>query len=186
MITYKRITKENQEELTTELLEQIYKIDTLSNQDLSFETYFHGLKLNIKEKCRVYLIQNNKKLLGGAIINGTTNNTCELNEIFVDPNLKKQGIGTKLLFHIIADIRANTNYESINLVSLNGTNEILDKLIGKRKIENNKIRDYKTKKFKYTIEINKKYTTKINIIKQPKLFNTRLLKKAVPSRPKVR
>jgi len=162
MITYKKITYKNKNELTDELIEKIYNIDTLTNNQERLNNYAEELRNEVSFGKIIYLINNNEKVLGTAMC-APIKSRLILNFIFVDPTILKQGIGTKLLFHVVADIRVNTNYKNIYLSPLAGTREILNKLDGTRKMKTNKAREYKTTKFKYSVDRYNLVPYRINI-----------------------
>jgi len=173
MITYKKINSKNQELLTPELIKSIYDIDTLIRpstksskryiQKFSYDKYSNNLKEHVMPGGSIYLIHTENKLLGAVIGKEINDRIFTINFMFIRPDQQKQGIGTKLLFHVVADISANTKYESIEINPLNGTKEILDKITGKREMKNNKTRKYKTTKFIYSAEGIHDIPIKINI-----------------------
>ncbi len=170
MITYKKISLGNRNELTEKVLEEMYLADTLISPSFeSFEKYAKYIQeYGSLKKPIIYLIQNDNKILGAALGKQINNEIFKLNYLFIHPNLQKKGIGTKLLFHIVADIRTNTKYKFIDIAPLQGTKEILDKLACKRKMKNNSPRTYNSQKFKYSVIDIPEIHTKIKIERNPK------------------
>jgi len=169
MITYKKIAIGNRNELTEKLIAEMYIADTLmSTLFESFEKYAKYIReYGSLRNPIIYLIKNDSILLGAALGREIDKELFKLS-LFIPPDYKKQGIGTKLLFHVVADIRANTRYESIDISPLEGTKEILYKLVSERKLKNNKLRECKTAKLKYALDIVPDTHTRINIQRYPK------------------
>jgi len=172
MISYKKITKENSKELTTNTLRDIFRIDTLTTPTVDYDFKKYSDKLNeyvTKNNKTIYLIKHDKTIIGAAIGGRENAKIFTLDSIVVDSRLREKGIGTKFLFHIVADVRANTNYEYIDLVPLEGTKEILKKLVGKRKVDDKKVREFRTTKFRYSLEKNIGEITRVNLKQKPVL-----------------
>jgi hypothetical protein len=53
------------------------------------------------------------------------------------------------------------------MVPLEGTKEILKKLVGKRKVDDKKVREFRTTKFRYSLEKNIGEITRVNLKQKP-------------------
>ncbi|MBX7044689.1 MAG: GNAT family N-acetyltransferase [Ignavibacteria bacterium] len=78
-----------------------------------------------KEKSLYYIAEENGEMLGGAGIaqlDGTNENICELQRMFLLPEARGKGIGSKLM-EMCMDAAKNFGYEKIYLETLDNMSE---------------------------------------------------------------
>jgi GNAT superfamily N-acetyltransferase len=150
-LIYKRINLSKKEDLDFLInnpniqkeIFDLYKTNFL--EPVFFTTKKQFVKKQFEINSIFYLVSDSRKNKILGFISGTDfgkpnePKSFYLNYFAVDKKYQKKNIGTKLLFRTFADLRSR-NYVSLDLYPLEGTTQILNKLVGKRSVYKNKLR----------------------------------------------
>lgn len=151
-IHYQKITWEEFDKLTPEVIKDIIGIDTLVHRRnvLEFKIYLNS-RLKDKEKTIIYLMYNGNEMLGSAIGHlrkvstfyskdynvsaNPTDNYFHLTEMNINPKYQKLGLGLLLKSRVVADQRVNYNSRFVYSTAAPDTQKINGKITGERFIK---------------------------------------------------
>ena len=142
-INYKKITWEEFDKLTPEIIKDISNIDNLfQRKPDDLKNYLNERKKE-KSKTIFYLMYNGKELLGCTmghlrkaselyIKENPTANFFHLTETFINPKYQGQGLGTLLMERVIADQIVKHKSKFIYMSAFPETQSVNSKVVGKR------------------------------------------------------
>jgi len=126
MLTYREILPSDNKILYDHILSilKIYKPDLKGTiaEDPAVLTMYENFQ---KEKSVYYIVEEDGKILGGAglaQLDGTTENTCELQRMFLISEARGKGIGSKLM-EMCLEAAKNFGYEKMYLETLSNMHE---------------------------------------------------------------
>lgn len=126
MLTYREILPSDNKILYDIIIEimKAYKPDLKGTiaEDPTVHTMYENFQ---KEKSVYYIVEKDRKILGGAglaQLDGTSENTCELQRMFLLPEARRKGIGSKLM-EMCLEAAKNFGYEKMYLETLSNMNE---------------------------------------------------------------
>jgi len=128
---YKKINYSNRNELTSELINQMYSIDKIFYT--SKKVYVEVIKDYLRsKKYNFYFVINTKDnhLVGSAFGEITKNNSFFLDKLFINPKDQKKLFGTKLLLRVISDLRVNHKITTISMLPRPITKKINRRITG--------------------------------------------------------
>jgi GNAT superfamily N-acetyltransferase len=103
-----QLSSQTDEETIEKVSNLLMKQITRSDQNGSYEKLVKGVKLALEEQTasRIVIAESDDEVLGVAFFNigvslASGGPYIWLNELFVDPDARNQGIGRKLLLHVI-------------------------------------------------------------------------------------
>ncbi|HOD89938.1 MAG TPA: GNAT family N-acetyltransferase [archaeon] len=162
-IKYKKITYDNKDELTPELIKEIYDhnpfLNTPNNKKTkTFEQFEREQYAKIDSKklsYLLYVVYVNDEFAGMAE-GRIQNDEFYVSHLFVKDKFQKQGLAYKLKTYLIADIRKN--YKEVNEItswSLKEMQKINEKIMGKRPLPDGTYRTQKSERVAYTFSSTK-------------------------------
>lgn len=170
-IHYKKITWEEFDKFTSDLIKDICRIDNLFHRKPDDLRNYLTRRKEEKTKTIFYLMYNGEELLGVSIghlrkaselyIKENPNaNFFHLAETFIHPKYQGEGLGTLLMARVVADQRVKHKSKFIYMSAFPETQSINKKITGKRplivSIENRVktrevLRNFDNSKFKYDL-----------------------------------
>lgn len=182
-IRYQKITWEDFEKLTPELIKQISEIDNLFYRSPSdILRYIKNRKQNA-DKTIIYLMFSGKDLLGSVfghvkpvsefynkeyeIKANPKDNMFLLTELFISPHYQNKGIGTTLMARVFADQRVKHKVKFIYMTAFPQTQRINEKLTGNRPFLIQLKNRIKTKEVNRNFEHSKQKYELVNSTQKP-------------------